>query len=110
MSVFKNGNYPTRDNWDRRISLIPYTIEELEDIIQRCVERALSMRSKEGNPLHDEILDCNTVCREYHISIPTLIKYRLDGTIPFFKIGNRIKFKRRDLNKAFERINWGAGK
>ena len=103
---FNDRNNMQKDNWDRRVSLIPYTVEELEELIQRCIERALKGRSTSGVDERDEILDCNTVCREFHISLPTLIKYRVEGCIPFFRIGNRIKFRRSELRRAFERIGW----
>ena len=46
---------------------------------------------KEG----EKIMDSAEVCKEFGMSIPTLIKYRKEGLIPFFNIGNRVRFKRK---------------
>ena len=94
-----------------RMVLFPVSLDELQELIESCVQKALEKHSNNGVDL-DTIMDSAEICQEFGISLPTLIKYRKEGLIPFFNIGNRVRFKRRDLIGALGKISrvWRQGK
>ena len=78
--------------------------DELQTMIRQCVEESLKgIREKLLAP-PEEIMDSNQIRKEFGISLPTLMKYRRDGIIPFFNVGTRVRFKRMEVMKAFENL------
>ena len=76
--------------------------DELQSMIRECLEETLKgIREKLLAP-PEEIMDSEQICREFGISLPTLMKYRRDGIIPFFNVGTRVRFKRMEVLKALE--------
>ena len=78
--------------------------DELQSMIRECVEESLKgIREKLLAP-PEEIMDSEQICHEFGISLPTLMKYRRGGIIPFFYVGTRVRFKRMEVMGAFENL------
>ena len=97
-------------NDSSKLVLIPVSLGELQELIATAVQAVMVEflgKDKEG----EKIMDSAEVCKEFGMSIPTLIKYRKEGLIPFFNIGNRVRFKRKLVHEALAKIRkvWRQG-
>ena len=79
-----------------------YTDEEFRKIISESVHEALKTLQF-GEP--DRILTTEDLMEEFQISKPTVITYRKSGLIPFFTIGDRIRFSRNDVIESLKKAN-----
>ena len=98
------GSKSDMENDSSRLVLIPVSLAELQELIATAVEAVMVEflgKDKEG----EKIMDSAEVCKEFGMSIPTLIKYRKKGLIPFFNIGNRVRFKRKLVHEALGKIS-----
>jgi excisionase family DNA binding protein len=86
--------------------LFPISLDDLENLIRRCVKAEMASRSQPSLAAEGDILDSKELCREFNISLPTLIKYRTAGQIPFFRIGSRLRFRRSEVLEALRRLGW----
>lgn len=77
--------------------LSPITLDQFELLIRRCIQAELAEMIQRLETEPDEIMDGRQVCEEFQISMPTLIKYRKEGRVPFFRIGNRVRYRKREV-------------
>lgn len=94
-----------RDDRNKRydleqIILFPISLDDLEHLIRECIQRELEEWKGVRPVEEDRVIDSKELCAECGISLPTLIKYRREGVIPFFRVGNRVRFNRRDVIEA----------
>jgi excisionase family DNA binding protein len=70
------------------------TIKEVEELIERTIDRSVAQRlySKEA-----EFLTRTEVCKILKITPPTLSFYTKDGTIPSYRVGARVRYKRSEI-------------
>ena len=98
----KNQN--NSSHMDSSKMVIHLYAEELQAMIRECVEESLKGIRERLLAPPEEIMDSDQICHEFGISLPTLMKYRRDGIIPFFNVGTRVRFKRMEVMKAFEKL------
>ena len=48
----------------------------------------------------DEILSRKDAAQILGVSLPTLTKYSLDGMVPFYRLGSRIRYKRNEIENC----------
>ena len=52
----------------------------------------------------DEILSRKDAAQILGVSLPTLTKYSLDGMVPFYRLGSRIRYKRNEIENCLLKI------
>jgi hypothetical protein len=71
------------------------------------VQDEVAVRGMDETPLQDW-LDNQSVMHLLHISPRTLLTLRNNGTLPYSRIGNKIYYKRSDINKILSKnYNYG---
>jgi excisionase family DNA binding protein len=78
------------------IHLLELSIEELELIIQQSIAKALESRLSENDGI-EEILNSKEAANLVGISVSTLYKKTADHTIPHYKRGKKLYFKKQEL-------------
>ena len=86
--------------------LFPISLDDLENLIRKSVKAEMAHLLQPSHAVEGDILDSKELCREFNISLPTLIKYRTAGQIPFFKIGSRLRFRRSEVLEALKKLGW----
>ena len=87
-----------------RLFLSPIPLEDLKELMREVFREMLPSMKTEVVTSDDDVLDNKELSREFHISIPTIWKYRRKGIIPYFTIGNRVRFRRNEVKKALEKL------
>ena len=88
--IFQLSNYDALDKLEQSL------------LIQLEIIRALKVDSKETKANKEEVVEKLTikkVSKEYGISPTTLYKEIKKGNIPCIRIGNKIRLKRKDIEK-----------
>ena len=98
---FKNSRRAFEDETPKMV--VQLSVSELQELIVRCIHLHLEKQPQSGNQDKDEIIDSEQLCNEFGISLPTLIRYRKNGLIPYFNIGNRVRFRRREVIEALKK-------
>jgi hypothetical protein len=73
------------------------TSEELENVKKELLEEIKNLLS--GKRETEEVMKSGDVTKMLGISTGTLQNYRLNGTLPFKKVGGTIFYKRSDVLK-----------
>ena len=89
-----------------RLFLSPIPIEDLRELIREVFREMLPAIKSNAKWEDEKVMDNHELSREFHISIPTIWKYRREGVIPYFRVGNRIRFRRTEVHKALETLKW----
>lgn len=74
----------------------PFSVEQQEK------RRANSPKSLE------EYVDIETICQTFKISKKTLRRYRMQGLIPFYKIGGKVYFQESEVKEALKKHYYGG--
>jgi excisionase family DNA binding protein len=78
--------------------------KDLEDLIERAVVRGIdvALQTKHTAKQQDEpdYLTRKEAAKRLGISLVTLHRYSLDGLIPSYRIGTRIRYKRAEIEDA----------
>lgn len=81
------------------ILLTTIRIAELEILIQKSVERALSENNKKQTPTQspEEFLTIQQVSKLLGVSLVTLHKWKKEGKIKYHRFGSRIRFLQSEI-------------
>lgn len=68
-------------------------------MIKKCVEDAVSLKSKEGepDPPSDDLLNIEDIQKIFHVSKVTVHKWKKKGLIPFYKMNRKVYFKKSEV-------------
>ena len=94
----------------QRLEIEQITSEKLLDVISERIEnRFLPILEGISKKLilekSSEFINTKEVCKMLQITPPTLSNYRKHGIIPFFRIGNKVRFKRSQIIESLKKIN-----
>lgn len=91
---------------DKQVILFPISIIELKKLLADIIEEKVSVIS--DNRLQKELPDSHLtreeVCSLLRITLPTLNTYTNQGLIRGYKIGDRVLYKRKDIDNALIEI------
>ena len=84
-------------------------IEEFKFIIKECVENELDKLSEQLKPKEfDELISISAMTKMFNISKVTLHKWKKQGVLPFYRLGGRrVYFKK---NEVLGRLRQGGPK
>lgn len=77
------------------LSSIP--LEELKELFRDCIKSELASTLKREPQETDEFITENEARTFLQVSKVSLKKWRDEGTIPFYRFGSRIRYKRAEL-------------
>lgn len=74
-------------------------VEDLFDMIKKCVEDAVSLKTKEvsQSPPSDELLNIEDIQKIFNVSKVTVHKWKKKGLIPFYKMNRKVYFKKSEV-------------
>ncbi len=75
---------------------------QLEAIVTKAIDNYFSTRQMPGHA-PTEILSPDQLCERLGISIPTQIRYRKKGLLPYIQIGDLIRYDLHKVLKALEK-------
>lgn len=96
----------------KEIVLIPIPIEEFENRIGSLLDKKLS-EVRGINPskqLQDEYLTRKETAKLLRISLGTLLQYTKDGDLTGYRIGNRVLYKKSEVECKLEAIKYSKYK
>jgi len=81
------------------IILTQIPIGDLESIIQKCVDNAISANSStpNQNQVNSELITIKQAAEFLSLSVPTIYSKVSKGELPFMKVSKRLYFSREDL-------------
>lgn len=74
-------------------------VDDLTDIITKCVTDAVALKSKESSqtPPSDDLLNIEDIQKIFHVSKVTVHKWKKKGLIPFYKMNRKVYFKKSEV-------------
>jgi len=78
------------------------TLEEIAEVVRMIVRSELRTLSPPSS--QDVVMNREEVMKKYNICSTTLHKRMKDGTIPFQKVGRKVIFSEKAVEKAITRI------
>ena len=79
------------------------TLEEIAEVVRMIVRHELRTLSPPSSQ-KDVVMNREEVMKKYNICSTTLHKRMKDGTIPFEKVGRKVIFSEKAVEKAITRI------
>lgn len=98
-------NKKTIEPVESKVTLIPVSLNDLEEIIKRCVREVLEeIKSNEPNINHEvsDRTDIYGAVEETGLSKSKLYKLTMEGKIPSRKFGKQLVFSRKELKQWVE--------
>ena len=78
-------------------------LADLKDLITNCIKSEFENHKPEP-PKDDSLITTNEVVKILGVSKPTLHKWKMEGLIPFHRIGTRIRFKKSEVVEAVQTV------
>ena len=84
--------------------------EDLKKLIQECLFKALEEQqylkpATEHNQVTDELIKLSEAARLLKVSKVTIHSWKRKGLIPFYRISNKIYFKKSEVLAALKKAN-----
>lgn len=81
-------------------------IEELKSVISDVVKSELQvgLRDYTPNPLPEDLLTRKETANLLGISLPSLHSWTIEGKIPAYRIGTRVRYKRSEVERSLTQI------
>lgn len=76
---------------------------ELENLIIKAVKKANQEIIPELEAIDDEFLEQREAAKFLHISLPTIIRWKKYGKIPYYQEGRKVLFKKSELLKVLQK-------
>jgi len=86
--------------------LIPMTIQSFKKMVKEIVFEAISeYESRTPKITQDELLTQTQLSEFLKISVPTLIRLKKDGLIPYRKINSRVYYLKSEVLESLKKFN-----
>lgn len=91
---------------DKQVVLFPITLIELKKLLAELIEEKVSIITERNNHkvLPETYLTREEVCKLLRITLPTLSNYTSQRLLKGYKIGDRVLYKRQEIDKALTEI------
>ncbi len=86
------------------LEIIQLSPDELEDIIEKAVTKALDNRDPSSPERKEEYLSRKETKNLLRISYPTLNKRSKEGKLQSYKIGGRVLYKQSEIEEAISPV------
>jgi len=88
-----------------QLFLTPIPINELECIFQKIVQNALAEFKTDSNPIDSEdLLTRKETSILLGVSLPTLHDYTTRCIIPAYRVGTRVRYKKREVIDCLRKV------
>jgi excisionase family DNA binding protein len=88
-----------------QLILSPIPLTELEGIFQRIVQNALAEFKTNTNPIDSEdLLTRKETSILLGVSLPTLHDYTTRSIIPAYRVGSRVRYKKREVLDCLRKV------
>lgn len=79
------------------------TVGDLENFRKAIVDEIKELLKSQGSPPPRQWLRSSEVRKILHVSVGTLQNLRINGTLPYTKIGSIVYYRWDDINKVLEK-------
>jgi excisionase family DNA binding protein len=87
----------------KRLCLMPISIEELEGTIRKIITDSLRENLNSSPSKSDgDFLTRNETAQLLRVTLPTLYDWTKRGYLISYRMGSRIRYKRSEVNEAFD--------
>ncbi len=85
---------------------------ETDDLVIQIADKVLERLEHltPGTDQQEELITSTTTANILGVSKPTLHRWKMQGFIPFYRIGTRIRFKRSEVMEFLNSKKWGEVK
>jgi excisionase family DNA binding protein len=91
---------------NNQILLNGLSIDDFRSIVNETVSSAIAnFRPLETTQEPDQLIKIDEVCKILNVSKVTVFAWKKAGLIPFYRISNKIYFKRSEVFEALKKIN-----
>jgi excisionase family DNA binding protein len=89
-----------------QVVLTTISVDDLRNIIDESVKNAISFSkpSEKASQENDDLIKINDVCRILHVSKVTIHAWKKSGKLPFYRISNKVYFKKAEVMDAMRKI------
>lgn len=89
-----------------QVFLLPYQPDQLKAFLKEAVTDAVlnAIPAAMKTPSQVEFITRKEVCELLGVSLPTVREYTLSGKITGYRIGNRIRYKREEIEQSLNQI------
>ena len=89
----------------KKVEIHELTAEELKDMITKAVSSEFKKHSfsLQGN---SDLISRKEAAKIFHVTLSTIDSWCLSGKLKPYKIGNRVRFKRSELDKSLKPLNY----
>ncbi len=91
-------------DWDKDFVLHSSSRSELKGLIAETVKEQLSEFFNKGKESDNRLLSRKEVAKLLGVSLPTLHRWTMDGTIKAFRVGRSVRYKMNDVEDALKNI------
>ena len=83
------------------------TPDELKQLISDAVVNALAEKPTPQQPEQDELIKVSQACELLNVSSVTIHAWKKAGLIPFYRISNKVYFKKNELIDSLKKARRG---
>jgi excisionase family DNA binding protein len=83
------------------------TPDELKQLISDAVIDALAEKNTPPQPEQDELIKVSQACELLNVSSVTIHAWKKAGLIPFYRISNKVYFKKSELIDSLKKARKG---
>ncbi len=90
------------------ILIIQISKDELCQILEKSVRQVLNEITTTRDKKDDPLVKIDEICNLLQVSRVTIHKWKKDGRIPFYRLSNRIFFKKSDVLQSLQTPGFGG--
>ena len=81
------------------------SIDDFKNIVSESISTELQkLRPQEPQKQDDQLIKLNEVAEMLHVSKVTIFAWKKAGKIPFYRISNKVYFKKNEVIEALKKI------
>ena len=77
--------------------LSPVSLQELEELIKKCVQEGIATETKAETKVHEEFLTIKEAAEFLKVSLVSIHNWKREKNLPFYRLGRSIRFLKKDL-------------
>ena len=77
--------------------LSPVSLQELEELIKKCVQEGIATLPKTETNEQEEFLTVQEAAEFLKVSLVSIHNWKREKNLPFYRLGRSVRFKKKDL-------------
>ena len=86
-----------------QVKIVQLSVEELKQIVQAACQEVVQLTAAQRNP--QDLITRQELAEWLKIDLSTIHNWKKTGKIKAYQLGNRVYFRRSEVETAIQRIN-----